>query len=647
MDFKVFHNSRMQSCRSPFGALRCGETAVLSVTISGNEAYLCDVYLRLWSNGREQIFNGLRFTSSDNVKFSFKITAPDVPQLIWYRFIIKANDDCFYYAASSGEGKLTTSPGEDYQITCYANDFNTPEWFRHGIIYQIFPDRFHKKLDSNDNTGYDCHISKGRKLRIHQDWNEAPCYLPDDGETDYAPNDYFGGNLKGITEKLSYLASLGISVIYLNPIFEAASNHRYNTSDYLTIDSILGTEYDFIELLNQAKKYGISIMLDGVFSHTGDDSMYFNRYNRYPCIGAYNSPDSPYYEWYDFREYPNKYRCWWNFPTLPEINELTPSYVEFICHVLEKWTNLGVDAWRLDVADELPDEFIELLNNKLKQLKPDAVLLGEVWEDASTKTWEKGLRKFVYGHELDGVMNYPFYDAVCDFLTNRIDADELAVLLLTQQEHYPEPFYRSCMNLLGSHDTQRLISVLGGAPPKDTLSRNEQAEFTLSSNQLTLGKRRQRLAAAIQYSMAQPPCIYYGDEAGLTGLSDPFNRKTYPWGHEDAEMIEFYRHMAQIRKDNLVFTDGGISFSGYMDDVFIIYRVIGVDSVLTIINRSNNIVDLELDCSYFCEGNHTSDIVFAKSYFDMLTPSMHYCVESGVLKIKLEAISFYILKSEV
>lgn len=608
---------------------------------------MCDVYLRLWVDGKEKIYNGLRFSSGDCVKFDFEVTAPDTPQLIWYRFIIKTEECCYYYSASSGEGKLSTAPGEDYQITCYIKDFSTPKWFQRGIIYQIFPDRFFKKNDSDGNNAYDRHISLGRKLRIHKSWDEEPCYLPDEGEDNYAPNDYFGGNLRGITEKLPYLASLGVNIIYLNPIFEAASNHRYNTSDYLSIDSILGTEYDFIELLNQAKKHGISIMLDGVFSHTGDDSVYFNRYNRYPVAGAYNSPDSQYYEWYDFREYPDNYRCWWNFPTLPEVNELTPSYAEFICHVLEKWTKLGVDAWRLDVADELPDEFIELLNNKLKQLKPDAILLGEVWEDASTKTWEKGLRKFVYGHELDGVMNYPFYDAVCDFLTNRIGAAELTALLITQQEHYPEPFYRSCMNLLGSHDTQRLISVLGEAPDKDTLNRSEQAEFNLSPEQLALGKCRQRLAAAIQFSMAQPPCIYYGDEAGLTGLSDPFNRKTYPWGHEDCEIIEFYRQIAKTRKDNSVFTDGNICFFAYSDDVFIICRAIGNDSALTIINRSDKAVDLEFNCGSFREGKDVNDVIFSESYIDMFTPSVRYRVENGILKMKLEAISFYILKSEV
>ena len=646
MSIIAYHNSRILSCRRPQGALRCLEEAAVSILLRGPKAEKACVLLRLWHSGREEMISGSRYVSTEGVTFTFSFSAPEKPQLMWYYFIIDTDEGRLYYGARSGEGKLQRTPPEDYQITCYDGSFETPEWFRSSIVYQIFPDRFRKgSPDRDGNTSAErskYHTDMGRAVSFHDNWDELPKYKAERDEEYYTPNDYFGGDLRGITEALPYLASLHVGTIYLNPVFEAVSNHRYNTSDYLSIDPILGTDYDFWCLTEEAKKYGIRIMLDGVFSHTGDDSLYFNKYGRYKALGAYQSKASPYYEWYDFRSFPDDYRCWWNFTTLPEVNELTPSYVEFIKTVLRKWTSLGAGAWRLDVADELPDDFIKIIRKELKAISPDILLLGEVWEDASNKTWEKGLREYVYGHELDSVMNYPFGDAVCDFLTYRCDAFMLQDMLASQQERYPEPFYRACMNLFDSHDAIRVLSVLSGAPQKGTLSREEQAKFVLSDEALAIGKKRLRLASSLAYSMPQPPCLYYGDEAGVTGLSDPFNRSTYPWGHEDKELLAHYRRLGEIRTENRVLTDGGACFLAVNADVIAVYRSSCGSSSLTVVNRSESDMSIVIRETDFREGKLAPDVRFSEAYTDALTGE-RYCSSGGTLRFILSSLSAIIL----
>lgn len=646
MGLTAYHNSRRSDCRFPQGAVCCDERITLSLYLRGDRAETARVQLRLWADGAEKLIPAEKSHANGFIRFSFSCTAPKKPQLIWYYFIIELNGRRLYYGGRSGEGRLTDNVPEDYQITCFDSCFSTPKWFREGIVYQIFPDRFRRGApDADGRTSFDraeFHRNLGRRLCLHENWNDEPKYLPENGEKFYVPNDYFGGDLRGIIEKLPYLASLGVSVIYLNPIFEAASNHRYNTSDYLSVDPILGTEYDYRELVNTADSFGISIILDGVFSHTGDDSIYFNRYGRFKDKGAYESKESEYYDWYCFEHFPNKYRCWWGFDTLPEVNELSPTYEKFIAGVLKKWTLAGAKGWRLDVADELPDEFIGFLRRELKRLNPDALLLGEVWEDASNKVWEKGIREYVNGFELDSVMNYPFRDAVCDFLTGRIDAFALHEVLAGQQERYPEPFYRACMNILSTHDSQRLLSVLSGAPNKNALSRIEQAKFSLTDSQIQHGKRLQRLAVILQYSMPQPPCVYYGDEAGMTGLMDPFNRKTYPWGHEDKELIAFYSALGRLRRATPALHKGDACFLPINGDLFAIYRKYGDSIAICIINRSDRVQNVTIVPSDFCEGALAPLVEFAES-FDSTVGGKCVICKDGKLELNIEPISADIL----
>ena len=438
-----------------------------------------------------------------------------------------------------GEGSTEAHNGP-WQLTVYDPSFDTPHWMTGGIMYQIFPDRFYNSGTPKANVPQD------RKL--HEHWGEQPDWKPDERGI-ITNSDYFGGDLKGIEEKLPYLESLGVTCIYLNPIFEAHSNHRYNTADYSKIDPLLGTEADFQHLCAAAKKRGMHVIVDGVFNHTGSDSIYFNREKRYPVEGAYNSQQSPYSSWYNFHPWPNQYDCWWNFDTLPDVNECAPSYNDYIngTHgIIRKWLALGADGWRLDVADELPDEFLENLRDAAKAEKPDAVILGEVWEDASNKEAYGQRRKYFQGHQLDSVMNYPFRNAILGFLTGA-DAANMMEIIMNIVENYPPQVLRLLMNHIGTHDTERAITVLAGEPMGNH-GRDWQSSTHLSRERRQKGLRLMRLAALMQYTLPGVPCIYYGDEAGLEGYRDPFNRGCYPWGHENEGLVEWYRRLARLRK---------------------------------------------------------------------------------------------------
>lgn len=651
MELFACHNSREKSYRDPLGAVACGTEIVLRLRLWGQDAERAWTKLRLWTEGHEQLIDGCPEWHDGRLYHSYRFTAPHEPQLLWYYFIIDANYERRFYGGRSGEGRPSGTQPQDYQITVYDPAFTTPEWFREAIVYQIFPDRFRRgRPDEQGQTALDrldCHEKLGRRVLRHENWDEPVLHTPLPGEKYYAPCDYFGGDLEGIIEKLPYIASLGVSCIYLNPIFEAASNHRYNTADYTKVDPVLGTEKELERLVREAGALGIRVVADGVFSHTGDDSVYFNRYGRYPSVGAYSGPQSPYYEWYDFRHFPDKYRCWWGFETLPEVKEETPSYVAFIRSVLAQWAERGLTSWRLDVADELPDCFIEELRRAVKARDGEALLLGEVWDDASNKMWEKGLRKYVLGHELDSVMNYPFRDAVLDFMTGMIDAYALNDALGGQRERYPEPFYRACMNTLGSHDTERVLSVLSGAPKKDTLSRAQQAAFRTGEEDLALGKKRLMAASCLQYTMPQPPALFYGDEAGLTGLSDPFNRGTFPWGHEDRLLLEHYRRLGRIRRRSNALVFGETAFLPVNQDVFAIYRRFGNETALTVVNRSREQRSAEFTESDFTEGPDAGRVRFAPEYRCMLRGE-RFCTsgEKG-LSIEMQPISCIMLAGKL
>lgn len=451
------------------------------------------------------------------------------------------------YHAGNGLAAIK-GDGEDWQLTVYDKDFHTPEWLRGGIIYQIFPDRFASSGTKKQNVPSD------RVLRTDRDGD--PYWIPT-AEGKVLNNDYFGGDLKGIEQKLGYLKSLGVTCIYLNPIFEAQSNHRYDTADYEKIDPMLGTEKDFKTLCKSAEKLGIRIMLDGVFSHTGDDSRYFNRYSRYDSVGAYQSEGSPYYSWYKFNSWPDDYESWWGIKILPEVNEDNPDFIEYITGkngIARKWLRLGASGWRLDVADELPDEFLDEFRKAVKAEKADGLVLGEVWEDASNKSSYGKLRRYLLGEQLDSVMNYPFAGAVIDFIRGT-NAELFASRVMSIVENYPKEVLDVLMNHLSTHDTMRAITALAGESCAYR-DRKWQSTHSLDEKEYHYGMKLLMAASAMQFALPGVPTIYYGDEAGMQGYKDPFNRRCYPWGMENGELVEWYKKLGKIRNENRVFKDG-------------------------------------------------------------------------------------------
>ena len=554
----MYHDSRDPRFRRPTGAVETGGRVRLSV--SAPEAEKCD--LILFRDGEPP----RRFAMAESGDlFSCTVTVPERVGIVWYYFEASYCGTPLCYGNDSdslgGEGREGTNP---YQITVYAPSV-TPEWYKNGVVYQIFPDRFARGGDFRRRWGDKCaHPLRGRaKYLLSEDWDDAPFYTkrPDNTVTRWQ---FFGGTLEGIREKLPYLRGLGVTVLYLNPIFLAASNHRYDTADYFTVDPLLGDEESFRLLCETAGENGIRILLDGVFSHTGADSRYFNRNGTFPEPGAWQGEASPYYKWYTFRDAPGEYDCWWGFTDLPNVRELDPGFLDMICGengVIRKWLRLGASGWRLDVADELPEEFIEAVRRAATAEKPDALILGEVWEDASNKVSYGQRRTYLLGRGLHSVMNYPFRSLALDFLGGAIPAREAARRLMSLWENYPPEAMAGALNLIGSHDRARALTVLGGS--------------------------REKLILLWRMMMAVPgvPCLYYGDEAGLTGGDDPENRGTFPWGREDVALTEAFRRLAAERKKEPLFVTGDFSAGWEEEDVLILRRYDEAREILVRINR--------------------------------------------------------------
>ena len=458
----ITHDPARERFHAPIGAVPA--LAPLRLAFSDGRAAVKSAELVLsGDDGFEQRWDMV----PEGGDWAVTIAVPETPAALWYCFRLTLQSGELWLCAAYGGrfGQLMSTRGDGFRLTVYERGFETPAWFRRSVMYQIFPDRFARDGSDTARRGVEKHIAMGRQVKYHESWDESVDWQPNSSEGFYFPLDFFGGTFRGIEEHLDYIAGLGVSVIYLNPIVEARSNHRYDAADYMQPDPILGSLEDFERLCCSAREHGIRIMLDGVFSHTGADSIYFNRDNHYRSDGAYNAGQrSPYYSWYDFRKWPSEYRCWWNFPDLPEVNEHDPGWEKLIVtgqdSVVRTWLRRGAAGWRLDVADELPDDTLAKIRAAVKEEDPDAVVLGEVWEDAITKFSYGSRRKYALGSALDTVMNYPFRSAVLDFFCFRSDAWALKGFLLTQRLNYPLPMYYALMNLLSSHDVERARTAL-------------------------------------------------------------------------------------------------------------------------------------------------------------------------------------------
>lgn len=564
------------SCKSEIGAIVREKNLTLNVywEEGGEEQFSAEIcFLILQKDGKEP-----EFLPMDREEDHFTITLKfHRAGLYFYHFEI--NHRIF------GCGKLrkgTFAANCEWQITVHEKEFKTPDWFKGGILYQIFPDRFRKAAGTYP-------IGKDKILR---QWGEQP-YFRENERGVVLNNDFFGGNLNGIREEIGYLQSLGVTAIYLNPIFKAYSNHRYDTGDYLEIDELLGTMGDFESLIEEAEASGIKVILDGVFNHTGNDSRYFNEFGNYPSIGAYQSKDSPYADWYNFRTFPSDYECWWGIKTLPALNEASPTYQEFLFGeegVLRFWLKKGIGGFRLDVADELPDFFLKKLRKTVKEENPEALILGEVWEDASNKISYDVRREYLQGAELDSVMNYPLKNSIIEFVksANTLPLRETIAMLL---DNYPKASLNCLMNSLGTHDTPRILTVLGG---KECKNREEMARTFLNENEKKNATSLLKFAVLLAFTLPGVPCIYYGDEIGMEGYADPFCRSCFCWEKIDSELTSYYRRLGQIRTMLKSILKDGDYHEIFADlSCFVFQRKKGKAAVYIYVNRSGRSYQLD------------------------------------------------------
>ena len=535
--------------------------------------------LRVWTDERgEELLPMEGACEDDHVHYSVSYT-PAQTGVVWYSFDLAASDGATWrYGAregwTTGEGDFAYGNPPSFQLTVYVPRQTQPDWYKNGIVYQVFPDRFARGADWRERAEKALAAHREGPARVLvEDWDTPPAYKKSE-DGDILEWDFYGGTLRGVREKLDYLADLGVTVIYLNPIFEAASNHRYDTADYLRIDPMLGDEEEFCALAREAAERGISIMLDGVFNHCGQDSRYFNRYGNYSEPGAWQGDESPYRDWFFFNE-DGTYDGWWGNPDLPDVNEKSPEYRELICGqdgVVRKWLRAGARGWRLDVADELSDGFIEDIKAAMVAERPDGALVGEVWEDASNKMAYGKLRQYFEGTELDGTMNYPLRTALLAFVRNQIDAPEMAARLEQLRENYPRDAFFSCLNLLGSHDRERLFTMLGDAPDPDTLSDEECAAFRLDEGHASLAMSRLWLTVLLQMTLPGVPCVYYGDERGMEGFRDPYNRAAFPWDGGRMDCATVFRNAIAVRKALPVLTTGDFEPFADGENVFGFWR---------------------------------------------------------------------------
>ena len=519
--------------KQPFGAVRAGQSVHLSLCIPEELGYV-DPHLVLQKEGRYDVpvhyrmkFDGQ--TPHQN-HFSVDVALNDVGLYFYYfdlytdfRRIVRGPDNC---------GVVSWQEGESWQITVYEADFETPDPIKGKVFYQIFPDRFCEGVENKPMPFPD---------RLYQaDKHAEPFWQPNE-VGGHLNEDYFGGDLKGIQMKLPYLRKMGVDYLYLNPIFEAHFNHRYNTADYLNVDPLLGTNEDFVALCAEAKKYGIGIVLDGVFSHTGSDSRYFNREGRYGEGG-----------------------------------------------VIDTWLRRGAAGFRLDVADELPDSFIEKVRTAVKRVSPDKFLLGEVWEDATTKFGFDKRRTYLLGKGLDSVMNYPFKNAVLGFVCGR-DAGQTMTDILTLCEHYPAPALDTALNFLSTHDTERALTVIADEPANGR-GRAWQSGRCVTGDAYEEGMLRLRMAYAIIYTLPGVPCLYYGDEIGMQGYRDPFNRGFYCWDSHEERLRPVLAQLAQLRHSCEAFRTGALRVLRAEGGILHYQRIGEAETAEIIVNRTEHII---------------------------------------------------------
>lgn len=571
--------------KTPSGSINNSESSVLDVLVRKG-LYETGINFCIYSDQNETFTMKTHMKKvgeiGSYIKYTVYLDKFEVG-IYYYYFEIKFGENNVSYISNFDYNAEISDRIIPWQLTVFDKGYKTPDWVKGGIMYQIFPDRF-KKDDSYIPSKT---INEDERI-IHSNWKDVPNSSFD--TENYAARDFYKGNLDGILSEKEYFESLNIDMIYLNPVFESSENHRYSTADYYNIDPYLGTNDIFEHLCSEFKKSNINIILDGVFSHTGSDSKYFNKKSHYSDIGAYNSLESKYYPWFKFIEYPDKYDSWWGFDNLPTVNKENKDFRDFICKpedgVLNYWQNKGIKGWRLDVVDELPDIFVDEIRTSMKEKDPDSFLIGEVWEDASNKFSYGYRRKYLLGDQLDSVMNYPWKFAIIDFMKNK-NADLFASRLMTLINNYPRPALDCLMNILSTHDTERIITVLG--TDIGLVDNHLKKDFKLEENDYEKAKNLEKFASFLQFTLPGIPSIYYGDEIGMQGFSDPFNRACFDRDNEDIELLDHYRKLCDFRRRYRYDFKSGFTMAFHEGNVISYYR----NNILCIVNMCNDPIIFE------------------------------------------------------
>ncbi len=488
----------------------------------------------------------------------------------------------------------------DFRLILYKDGFKTPMWAKKAVMYHIFVDRFAKsesfQIPFRNDSVY------------LWDWNSGvPEYPPKPGDP-LNNNTFFGGSLYGVIEKLPYLKELGVNLLYLSPIFKAYSNHKYDTGDYSVVDEMFGGNEAFSLLIKKCKRLGIRVILDGVFNHTGDDSLYFNRKGKYDSLGAYQSKQSPYYSWYGFSEFPDRYDSWWGIGILPKLMNHKPQLQEFFLGeqgIVRKWISHGTSGWRLDVADELPSEFLDKLRHAAKTEDPSALIIGEVWENAADKVAYSEMRRYFLGGQLDSVMNYPIKNAIIDYCLNG-NAQGFYNIVTDIYSSYPEQVNAVLMNILGTHDTERVLTVLSGVSGEGK-SNSELAVMRLNEKQKTNALQLLKVASILQFTLPGIPSVYYGDEAGMEGYHDPFCRFPYPWSRQNKELQTHYRALCHIKRDEKALSGANLEFLLHDAGVIVFRRHKSKSVIIVAANMSSCSKEISLDGIY-------RDLIFGNLY---------------------------------
>ncbi len=588
---KFFPNCKKY--KTPIGAATVNEPINLTLKFTRPQNP-SEVFLVLTKDNEDSVRYPMKQVSYEDGEFVYAISVRITSSgLYFYHFDIQ-NEEQLYRVGADIDLNALLGKGSDWQLTVTSDEYR-PTFVDGGVIYEIMPDRFFIGGTRNKTKPYAVY---------RDDWGGTPEFRAD--ENGKIKNvDFFGGNLKGIAKKLTYLKNLGVTCIYLTPIFEAHSNHKYDPGNYMRVDSDFGTVDDLKDLIKKAAKRGIKIILDGVFSHTGDDSIYFNKAGTYDSVGAYKSVKSPYYGWYKFRNWPDDYNCRYNIDIMPDTDDKNPMFDEFVTGqegVLRQWTRLGLGGWRLDVCEQLGDDFIEHCAKAVKREDPEAVVYGEVFMDASNLVVNGERRCFFCGGRLDSVTNYPFKEDILNFVrcgdSNRLNNTVAFVI-----NNYPKRAVDSLMNVLDNHDTARLMTVLGDNG--NICSREDKATASVKNKKEAV--KLVKMASALQYTLPGVPCVYYGDEVGMEGFEDPFNRRCYPWGNVDTELLKWYKQLGKIRKNERdIFAHGRYCGIDTEHGVMFYKRKLDEETVYVVVNNSGSEYVPELP-----EGEYTDLLTYS------------------------------------